>query len=122
MPKLIDTEALFRVTVDLFAERGFDGLTTQEVATRAGINEVTIYRRFGTKAALVEAAIANRLASFDPIKKGDTLAKKSLNDKLKRGVTIGLNDKIAFIKHLFDGKSEDYELRFMEIIERKFDA
>jgi AcrR family transcriptional regulator len=63
MPKLIDTEALFRVTVDLFAERGFDGLTTQEVATRAGINEVTIYRRFGTKAALVEAAIANRLAS-----------------------------------------------------------
>lgn len=35
--------------------------------------------------------------------------KKSLNDKLKSGgLTIGLNDKLAFIKHLFDGKSEDY--------------
>jgi len=36
--------------------------------------------------------------------------KKSLNDKLKHGnINIGLNDKIAFIKHLFDGKSEDYD-------------
>ncbi|PTM09074.1 MAG: hypothetical protein DA407_06605 [Bacteroidetes bacterium] len=35
---------------------------------------------------------------------------KSLNDKLKKeGFSIGLNDKLAFIKHLFDGKSEDYE-------------
>ena len=36
--------------------------------------------------------------------------KKSLNDKLKTGgFNIGLNDKIAFIKHLFNGKSEDYD-------------
>lgn len=36
--------------------------------------------------------------------------KKSLNDKLKtRSFNIGLNDKIAFIKHLFDGSREDYE-------------
>ena len=36
--------------------------------------------------------------------------KKSLNDKLKHGsLNIDLNDKIAFIKHLFDGKAEGYE-------------
>ena len=36
--------------------------------------------------------------------------KKSLNDKLKQGsLNIDLNDKIAFIKHLFDGKSEGYD-------------
>ncbi|WP_375238883.1 hypothetical protein [Aurantibacter sp.] len=35
--------------------------------------------------------------------------KKSLNDKLKSGgLKIGLNDKIAFIKHLFDGNADDY--------------
>jgi hypothetical protein len=35
---------------------------------------------------------------------------KSLNDKLKgSGFAIGLNDKLAFVKHLFDGKIEDYE-------------
>ena len=33
---------------------------------------------------------------------------KSLNDQLKKGITIGLNDRLAFIKHLFDGSSEDY--------------
>lgn len=36
--------------------------------------------------------------------------KKSLNDALKgQGLTIGLNDKLAFIKHLFEGKSKDFE-------------
>ena len=96
---------------------------------------------------------------FEPVNKTEVQAKKSLNDKLKKGITIGLNDKIAFIKHLFEGKSEDYdrvlsqvntsnsfqeantliqnivkpdynnwegkedyELRFMEIIESKFDS
>ena len=47
---------------------------------------------------------------FEPVStiKDDT--KKSLNDKLKSdGLVIGLNDKLAFIKHLFDGKTEDYE-------------
>lgn len=50
---------------------------------------------------------------FEPISKsqnGVSNGKKSLNDKLKvGGFNIGLNDKIAFIKHLFDGKSEDYD-------------
>jgi hypothetical protein len=35
--------------------------------------------------------------------------KKSLNDKLKSGgLKIGLNDKIAFINHLFEGNADDY--------------
>jgi len=32
----------------------------------------------------------------------------SLNDRLSKGITIGLNDRIAFIKHLFANSSEDY--------------
>ncbi|MFI2741579.1 hypothetical protein ACG2LH_02460 [Zhouia sp. PK063] len=34
--------------------------------------------------------------------------KRSLNDTLKRGFNIGLNDKIAFTKHLFGGSTDDY--------------
>ncbi len=45
---------------------------------------------------------------FDPVKKTDANVKKSLNDQLKKGIVIGLNDKIAFIKHLFEGEAEDY--------------
>lgn len=33
---------------------------------------------------------------------------KNLNDRLNQGLQIGLNDKLAFIKHLFDEKTEDY--------------
>jgi len=51
---------------------------------------------------------------FEPVKKElnttTSSGKKSLNDKLKSGgLKIGLNDKIAFIKHLFDGENEDYD-------------
>lgn len=47
---------------------------------------------------------------FDPVPASSQEPhKRSLNDKLKHGLHIGLNDKIAFIKHLFDGRREDYE-------------
>ncbi len=41
----------------------------------------------------------------DPVDKEKT---KSLNESLGNGLNIGLNDRLAFIKHLFDGKTEDY--------------
>ena len=34
--------------------------------------------------------------------------RKSLNDRLKKGINIGLNDRLAYIKHLFDGNAADY--------------
>jgi len=51
------------------------------------------------------------LPIFEPISKvKNGIEKKSLNDKLKTGgFNIGLNDKIAFIKHLFNGEHQDYE-------------
>ncbi|WP_298766213.1 hypothetical protein [uncultured Polaribacter sp.] len=39
---------------------------------------------------------------FEPVKP------KSLNDKLQQNINIGLNDRIAFVKHLFDGSQEDF--------------
>jgi len=54
---------------------------------------------------------------FEPVSKSkeeDTI--KSLNDKLKgKDLVIGLNDKLAFIKHLFNGKSEDYDNALLQI-------
>lgn len=46
---------------------------------------------------------------FDPV---ETIVEdetpKNLNDKLKSGLKIGLNDRITFVKHLFNGSTEDY--------------
>jgi len=33
---------------------------------------------------------------------------KSLNETVNKGLNIGLNDRLAFIKHLFEGQAEDY--------------
>ncbi|WP_417875420.1 hypothetical protein [Winogradskyella sediminis] len=54
------------------------------------------------------------IPEFEPIdeakKRESETEKKSLNDKLKgKRLSIGLNDKLAFTKHLFEGKSEDYD-------------
>lgn len=46
---------------------------------------------------------------FEPVTNGQSTLKKSLNDKLKGGFVIGLNDKLAFIKQLFNGEAQDYE-------------
>ena len=84
------------------------------------------------------------------------VVKKSLNDQIHQNLQIGLNDRIAFVKHLFNGsqgdfnrvvsqlnsfktekearkfikkmvkpdynwaEQEEYETRFMEIVERRF--
>jgi hypothetical protein len=39
---------------------------------------------------------------FEPVKG------LSLNDKLKNNIQIGLNDRIAFVKNLFEGSQEDF--------------
>jgi AcrR family transcriptional regulator len=41
----------------LFAERGFDGVTTAEVAARAGVAEKTLFAHFGSKERLYQAAL-----------------------------------------------------------------
>lgn len=34
---------------------------------------------------------------------------RNLNDVLGKGIQIGLNDRLAFIKNLFDGSAEDFQ-------------
>jgi AcrR family transcriptional regulator len=46
-------DAAYRV----FAEAGFRGATTRRIAEAAGVNEVTLFRRFPTKDVLIVAAL-----------------------------------------------------------------
>ncbi|MDB9782875.1 hypothetical protein OAE07_03280 [Winogradskyella sp.] len=72
-------------------------------------NDVTTTIEFETIAS--DFAV---MPEFEPLedaqKREAELAKTSLNDTLKgRRLQIGLNDKLAFTKHLFDSKNEDYD-------------
>ena len=46
----------------------------------------------------------------EPEKDGGStkIKSKSINDSLHKGLQIGLNDRLAFVKHLFEGETEDY--------------
>jgi AcrR family transcriptional regulator len=46
----------------VYEQHGFRGATTRLIAIEAGVNEVTIFRTFGSKAALFEALMQNHVA------------------------------------------------------------
>ncbi len=50
------SEKLLLAAIALMAEKGYDSTTTKEIAAAAGVNEVTLFRHFGTKQRLLEAA------------------------------------------------------------------
>jgi AcrR family transcriptional regulator len=48
--------AIREAAVDLFAERGFEGFSVEDVADRAGVSKATVYRRYPSKVDLVVEA------------------------------------------------------------------
>lgn len=48
-------EAIVDAAVPLFAERGFDAVTTRDIAAAAGVSEALLYRHFGGKKEIYEA-------------------------------------------------------------------
>ena len=49
-----------------------------------------------------------KFVATEPIKENNTPKKTSLNDRLNKDIQVGLNDKLAFVKHLFNNNMEDY--------------
>jgi AcrR family transcriptional regulator len=61
-------DKILLAAIDLMAEKGYNGTTTKEIAARAGVNEVTLFRHFGSKQKLLEAA-------FDRFHYGEEMTK-----------------------------------------------
>ncbi|MCE5289419.1 MAG: TetR/AcrR family transcriptional regulator [Nocardiaceae bacterium] len=68
--------ALLTAALEMFADRGYDATTTAEIARRAGVTEMTLFRHFPTKASLlvedpydplIAAAVRSRPASEPPL-------------------------------------------------------
>ncbi|MEO8945918.1 MAG: helix-turn-helix domain-containing protein [Gemmatimonadaceae bacterium] len=52
-------EELLRAAARVYARHGYRGSTTRRIADEAGVNEITIFRQFGTKDTLIHEAIAS---------------------------------------------------------------
>ncbi|TDF92985.1 TetR/AcrR family transcriptional regulator [Paenibacillus piri] len=55
--KLGVSDRLLLAAINLISEKGYNGVTTQEIATAAGLSEKTLFRHFGSKQKLLESAI-----------------------------------------------------------------
>jgi AcrR family transcriptional regulator len=59
-------EAIYRAALDELAEHGFDGLSIERIAHRAGTGKSAIYRRWATKLDLVVATLADAFPAPAP--------------------------------------------------------
>ncbi|WP_159846734.1 TetR/AcrR family transcriptional regulator [Nocardia sp. CY41] len=66
-------EAVLTATLDQVAEHGIEGLTVGDVAARAGVALTTIYRRWGTRTALIAEAVTELAAAANPAPDTGTL-------------------------------------------------
>jgi AcrR family transcriptional regulator len=62
MPEEETRQRILDAAVQLFSERGYDGATTRAIAALAGVNEVTLFRHFGSKKSLFQAMLRNNSA------------------------------------------------------------
>jgi AcrR family transcriptional regulator len=58
-----DTQIL-EAALNVLAQQGYVGATTRQIAAAAGINEVTLFRRFGSKQNLLKAALEQEASAF----------------------------------------------------------
>lgn len=79
--------AVLAAAMQLLAERGYDGLTMEGVAARAGVAKTTVYRRWPSRAELV-LEVANQIAA--PVRLNAT-------GDLRRDLVAALRDIIGVL-------------------------
>lgn len=72
--ELDSQDKLLLAAIDLIAEKGYNGVSTKEIAAAAGLSEKTLFRHFGSKQNLLERA-------FDRFHYGEEMT-KLFNEKL----------------------------------------
>lgn len=59
-------DQLIEAAARLYAEAGYRGATTRRIAGEAGVNEITLFRHFGSKDALIREAVSRAESSLTP--------------------------------------------------------
>lgn len=92
----------------LFAERGYQATTTRQLAERAGVNEVSVFRGFGNKQGVL-AAVVQRVVAEQPGRAASALSELALADAVSelahREVTNGLRDGGLMTRLAFEART-----------------
>jgi AcrR family transcriptional regulator len=66
-------DRILKAAARVYSETGYRGTTTRRVAQEADVNEVTLFRHFGTKETLVKAALKASHSQGAPIALGEPI-------------------------------------------------
>ncbi|WP_282071219.1 hypothetical protein [Polaribacter atrinae] len=99
-----------KVVVEEIIEQPFDELEDIIFAEPEPVEEKEEVKIEETKVLSLEEELQDTISVDQMATLFDipVAAPKSLNDKFSANIQIGLNDRIAFVKNLFDGSQEDF--------------
>lgn len=115
-------EKILDAGLSLFSKKGYLGATTKEIAKKAGVAELTLFRHFSSKERLFEEAIKRR--SFLPMLKGllpelKDLAYADALTEIANRYLERLSERRDLIKimhseiHLYPAKVRDIQQKFV---------
>jgi len=75
----VKRQEILQAAIALFAEKGFRGTTTRDLAAKAGVNEAIIFRHFKNKTELYRAILEEKVHQIDdaPYKEVERLAQSA---------------------------------------------
>ena len=107
--KVASIHEYLEVEKEVEMEQPFDAIEgaifgdTETTDSKEDLKEVEERRDLTLEEELKDTIPVDVMATlFEPVKGA------SLNDKLQTNIQIGLNDRIAFVKNLFEGSQEDF--------------
>jgi AcrR family transcriptional regulator len=90
--RLETRNVLAAVALELFAERGFDAVTVNDIADRADVDPSTFYRHFTTKEAVIFADLGDRTGRI-----GDAIRAQPADRPLLETLRVGGKDLAAML-------------------------
>lgn len=125
-------DKIIEATVELVNEKGYKGATTKEIAERAGVNEVTLFRHFGNKKGIVEAGIKKygSLGSFEDVFEKEIVWEieqdlkmlvreyQTLLDQKRKVILLSLKEEGNFPE--LDNLIKEIPLKYIKLLEDYF--
>ena len=93
-------ERILDAGLRVFAKKGFSAATTREISADAGVNEVTLFRHFGSKRTLFEHVIRERSPLKRITRTVSTDTETPIEELLERNA-IAVLDVLKANRHLF---------------------
>jgi len=113
MPK--GKKAALVAAIELFAETGFDGTSTAQIADHAGISQATIFKYFHTKQDLLLAIVKPVMQHLFPAYRNEFFSGMSKCETLPDLVHFIVTDRYAFISE----NAEVVKILAMEMMTNK---